>query len=88
MRIVVAQQVGRDVIQQFKAWLAAVRQHQGDSGRPRMPGYLDKHARRLVSIPAAALPKAGMPGLSGKPMFMDYDQKDALPEDARQAWAD
>jgi IS605 OrfB family transposase len=86
-----AVQARKQVCEEFSSWLAAAKSYGKNqtafSGRPMMPGYLGKHERNAVKIPASSLGKLFLPSIEKCKLFADFEKKVPLSAEARDAYA-
>ena len=80
----VSQQIGITIISNFKNWLAALKIFKSTpanfTGRPKMPGYLEKSKLHTMTYPVATL-GTNLPKIDKRELFMDFKQDTPLAKD-------
>jgi len=86
-----AEQVRMQIIAEFKSWREGLKAYSRNpekfTGRPKMPGYLQKNDRMPVKFFAGALGKERLPTIAGRPLATAFNGP-VLPPEAFKAYSD
>ena len=81
---IVSQQIRINVIGNFKNWLAALKIFKSNpdsfTGKPKMPGYLEKNALHTINYPVVMLGE-NLPTIDKRDLYMDFNQTVPLAKD-------
>lgn len=90
---VLAQYMISRVLESFTGFFEALKSYRispaAFTGRPAMPGYLDRHARATIGFTAQSLQKKhgiALAALGAKTVHTDYGKTEALPDDVKRAF--
>ena len=85
-----SEQVRKQISASFKSWLASLATFNQSpanyTGRPKMPGYMDKDGLNAVKFFAGSLGGKALPTIEDRALFLDYDKSTKLSEAGFQAY--
>jgi len=77
-----SEQVRKQISASFKSWLASLATFKqspaSHTGRPKMPGYMDKDGLNAVKFFAGSLGQKFLPTIEDRALFLDYDKSTVL----------